>query len=167
MEISVIYFSYKSLIHVFSTVARLERDTGASHNFNVNHITPFPRNVSLGRLWNMQMHYANLPHCVTNLHSYLLLGVSIFQILYLILALFKGANSSFETTKRSQAASFLYKFDFSKFVTFCHWWSRNFLFCKGESEEPRFFYFITEVQPKAGTGLKMQTVFVVFSTLHC
>ena len=40
---------------------------------------------------NMQMRYANLPHCVTNLHSYLLSGISIFQILYLILASFKGA----------------------------------------------------------------------------
>ena len=40
----------------------------------------------------MQMHlYANLPHCVTNLHSDLLSGISIFQILYLILASFKGA----------------------------------------------------------------------------
>ena len=35
--------------------------------------------------------YANLPHCVTNLHSGLLSGISIFQILYLILASFKGA----------------------------------------------------------------------------
>ena len=26
---------------------------------------------------------------------------------------------------------------------------------------------ITGAQPKAGTGLKMQTVSVVFSTLHC
>ena len=40
---------------------------------------------------NMQMHYANLPHCVANLHSYLLSGISIFQIPYLILASFKGA----------------------------------------------------------------------------
>ena len=40
---------------------------------------------------NMQMHYANLPHCVTNLHSYLLSGISIFQILYLIYSLLKGA----------------------------------------------------------------------------
>ena len=41
---------------------------------------------------NMQMpFYANLPHCVTNLHSNLLSGISIFQILYLILASFKGA----------------------------------------------------------------------------
>ena len=34
---------------------------------------------------------ANLPHCVTNLDSNLLSGISIFQILYLILASFKGA----------------------------------------------------------------------------
>ena len=34
---------------------------------------------------------------------------------------------------------FLYKFDLFKFVTFCHWWSRNFLFCKRESGVPRFF----------------------------
>jgi len=33
----------------------------------------------------------NLPHCVANLHSYLLSGISIFQIPYLILASFKGA----------------------------------------------------------------------------
>ena len=37
------------------------------------------------------------------------------------------------------AATFLYKFDLCKFVTFFHWWSRNFLFCKGESGVPRFF----------------------------
>ena len=30
-----------------------------------------------------------------------------------------------------------------------------------------YFSFITGAQPKAGTGLKMQTVSVVFSTLHC
>ena len=97
---------------------------------------------------NMQMHlYANLPHCVTNLHSNLLSGISIFQILYLILASFKGLSSFLhvsniprtETTKKNRAASFLYKFDLCKFVTFCHWWSRNFLFCKGESGVPRFF----------------------------
>ena len=29
------------------------------------------------------------------------------------------------------------------------------------------FCFITGAQPKAGTGHKMQTVSVVFSTLHC
>ena len=41
---------------------------------------------------NMQMHlYANLSHCVTNIHSNLLSGISIFQILYLVLASFKGA----------------------------------------------------------------------------
>ena len=40
---------------------------------------------------------------------------------------------------RFGAATFLYKFDFCKFVTFCHWWSRNFLFCKGKSGVPRFF----------------------------
>ena len=40
----------------------------------------------------MQIHmYANLPHCVTNLHSDLLSGISIFQNLYLILTSFKGA----------------------------------------------------------------------------
>ena len=27
--------------------------------------------------------------------------------------------------------------------------------------------FITEAQPKGGTGYKMRTVSVVFSTLHC
>ena len=95
---------------------------------------------------NMQMHYANLPHCVANLHSYLLSGISIFQIPYLILDSFKGAfilllrfeytTYYTETTKRSQAASFLYNFYLRKFVTFCHWWSRNFLFCKGESGVP-------------------------------
>ena len=31
----------------------------------------------------------------------------------------------------------------------------------------RCFPLFTGVQPKAGTGLKMQTVSVVFSTLHC
>ena len=95
---------------------------------------------------NMQMHCANLPHCVANLHGYLLSGISIFQIRYLILASFKGAfilllrfeytTYYTETTKRSQAASFLYNFYLRKFVTFCHWWSRNFLFCKGESGVP-------------------------------
>ena len=98
---------------------------------------------------NMHMHlYANLLHCVTNLHSNLLSGISIFQILYLILASFKAAFHPFsyvsniprtETTKKNQAASFLYKIDLCKFVTFCHWWSRNFLFCKGKSGVPRFF----------------------------
>ena len=97
---------------------------------------------------NMQMHlYANLPHCVTNLHSNFLSGISIFQILYLILASLKGLSSfllRFEYTtyrnyKEKSGASFLYKFDLCKFVTFCHWWSRNFLFCKGESGVPRFF----------------------------
>ena len=29
------------------------------------------------------------------------------------------------------------------------------------------WYIITGAQPKAGTGHKMQTVSVVFSTLHC
>ena len=33
----------------------------------------------------------------------------------------------------------LYKFDLCKFVTFCHWWSRNCLFCKDECGVPRFF----------------------------
>ena len=69
---------------------------------------------------NMQMHlFANLPHCVTNLHSNFLSGISIFQILYLILASFKGLSSFLhvsniprtETTKKNRAASFLYKFD--------------------------------------------------------
>ena len=98
-------------------------------------------------MYDGNMHYANLPYCVTNLHNYLLSGISIFQILFLILASFK-ALSSFsyvssiprtETTKRSQAATFLYICDLFKFLTFCHWWSRNLLFCKGESEVPRFF----------------------------
>ena len=40
------------------------------------------------------------------------------------------------------AATFLYKFDLCKFVTFFHWWSRNFLFCKGESGVPRFLFHI-------------------------
>ena len=34
--------------------------------------------------------YANLQHFVANFHSYLLSEISIFQILYLILASFKG-----------------------------------------------------------------------------
>ena len=98
---------------------------------------------------NMQMPlYANLLHCVTNLHSNLLSGISIFQILYLILASFKVAfilSPTFriyhvpKLQRKNQAASFLYKFDLCKFVTFCHWWSRNFLFCKGKSGVPRFF----------------------------
>ena len=97
----------------------------------------------------MQIHmYANLPHCVTNLHSDLLSGISIFQNLYLILASFKWRFHPFsyvsniprtETKKKNQAASFLNKFDLCKFVTFCHWWSRNLLFCKGEPGVPRFF----------------------------
>ena len=47
-----------------------------------------------------------------------------------------------ETTKISQAASFLYKFEICKFATFGHWWSRNFSPCKGESGVHRFFNFI-------------------------
>ena len=46
-----------------------------------------------------------------------------------------------ETTKISQAASFLYKFEICKFATFGHWWSRNFSPCKGESGVHRFFNF--------------------------
>ena len=134
--------------------SRAWKATPARHNFNVNHITPFPRNVSLDRLWNMQMHYANLPHCVTNLHSYLLSGISIFQILYLILALCKGTNSSFETTKRSQVASFLYKFDFSKFVTFCHWWSQNFFFVKANLKNPDFFILLPRSSRRLAPVLK-------------
>ena len=33
--------------------------------------------------------------------------------------------------------------------------------------KPQFDSFITGAQPKAGTGQKMQSVPVVFSTLHC
>ena len=42
-------------------------------------------------MYDGDMHYANLPHCVTNLHNYLLSGMSVFQILFFILASFKGA----------------------------------------------------------------------------
>ena len=98
---------------------------------------------------NMQIHlYANLPHCVTNLQSNLLSRISIFQILYLILALFKGAfilSPTFriyhvpKLQRKIRRHHFSTDFDLCKFVTFCHWWSRNFLFCKGESGVPRFF----------------------------
>ena len=98
---------------------------------------------------NMQMHlYANLPHCVTNLHSNFLSGISIFQILYLILASLKGLSSfllRFEYTtyrnykEKSGGIISLPIFDLCKVVTFFHWWSRNFLFYKGESGVPRFF----------------------------
>ena len=97
---------------------------------------------------NMQMHlFANLPHCVTNLHSNFLSGISIFQILYLILASFKGLSSFLhvsniprtETTKKNRAHHFSTNLILCKFVRCCHWWSRNFLFCKGESGVPRFF----------------------------
>ena len=97
---------------------------------------------------NMQMHlYANLPHCVTNLHSNLLSGISIFQILYLILASFKGAfilSPTFRIYHVLKLQRKIRRDHFSqnltcKFVTFFHWWSRNFLFCKRESEVPRFF----------------------------
>ena len=42
-------------------------------------------------MYDGDMRYANLPHCVTNLHNYLLSEISIFQFLFLILAPFKGA----------------------------------------------------------------------------
>ena len=45
---AIIYFSYK-VSYIFNS--HLPRDTGTSHNFSVNYITPFPRNMSLGRLW--------------------------------------------------------------------------------------------------------------------
>ena len=97
---------------------------------------------------NMQIYlYANLPHCVTNLHSNLLSGISIFQILYLILALFKGAfilSPTFLIYNVLKLQRKIRRHHFStnltcKFVTFFHWWSRNFLFCKGESGVPRLF----------------------------
>ena len=98
---------------------------------------------------NMQMHLcANLPHCVTNLHSNLLSGISIFQILYLILASFKVAfilSPTFRIYHVLKLQRKIRRHHFStnlivcKFVTFCHWWSRNFLFCKGEPGVPRFF----------------------------
>ena len=99
---------------------------------------------------NMQMRlYANLLHCVTNLHNNLLSGISVFQILYLILASFKFAfilSPTFRIyhvpklqRKIRRHHIFLYKFHLCKFVTFCQWWSRNFLFCKGKSGVPRFF----------------------------
>ena len=43
-------------------------------------------------MYDGDMRYANLPHCVTNLHNYYLLsGISIFQFLFLILGSFKGS----------------------------------------------------------------------------
>ena len=42
-------------------------------------------------MYDGNMYYANLSHCVTNLHNYLLSGISIFLILFFILASFKGA----------------------------------------------------------------------------
>ena len=98
---------------------------------------------------DMQMH---LPHCVTNLHSYLLKGISIYQILCLISASFKGAfilSPTFrmyhapkvQTVQRKVrrhhfSTNLTFKLHLHikicKFVTFCHKWSRNFLL-------PRFF----------------------------
>ena len=97
---------------------------------------------------NMQMHsYANLLHCVTNLHSNLLSGISIFQILYLILASLKVAFILCLTFRIYHVPKLQRKIRRHHFatnltyanLTFCHWWSRNFLFCKGKSGVPRIF----------------------------
>ena len=97
---------------------------------------------------NMQIDLcANLPHCVTNLHSNLLSGISIFQSLYLILASFKVAFILSPTFRIYHVPKLQRKIRQHRFstnltyanLTFCHWGSRNFLFYKGESGVPRFF----------------------------
>ena len=67
---------------------------------------------------NMQMHYANLPHCVTNLHSCLLSGISIFQILYLILAsiLLRFEYTTYRNCKEKSDGIISLQFDLCKFV---------------------------------------------------
>ena len=65
-----------------------------------------------------------------------------------------------------------FKFDFvAQFALLLHvfveWLKHEKCFRRRRVICPQVCFFITGAQPKAGTGHKMQTVSVVFSTLHC
>ena len=96
---------------------------------------------------NMQMpFYANFPHCVTNLHSNLLSGISIFQILYLILASFKGAfilSTTFRMYHVPKLQRKIRRHHFSTNLThFATGGHETFYFVKANPEYPDFLFHI-------------------------
>ena len=98
---------------------------------------------------NMQVHlYANCHIVSPTFTAICYQEYQFFRLsLYLILASFKGAfilSPTFRIYHVLKLQRKIRRDHFSqnltcKFVTFFHWWSRNFLFCKRESEVPRFF----------------------------
>ena len=106
-------------------------------------------------MYDGNMHYANLPHCVTNLHNYLLWGISIFPFLFLILASFKCA---FILLLRFEYTTYRNYKDKSGGNISLHIWLIQIcdilplvvtkrLFCKGESEVTRFFFLKLSSKP--------------------
>ena len=101
---------------------------------------------------SMQLHlYANLPHCVTNLRSNLLSGISIFQILYLILASFKGAfvlSPTFRIYHVPKLQRKIRRHHFSTDLTYANLWHfatsghETFYFVKANPENPDFLFHI-------------------------